>query len=65
MSFADKNELREAVKIFTGTDDFAKQQLIYNYGEISEWDVRNVTNMHGMFYNCINFNADIGKWDVG
>ena len=33
-------------------------------GDISAWDVSNVTNMHGMFYNCRYFNKDISNWDV-
>ena len=43
--------------------------LFYDYltdfnGNISQWDVSNVTNMHGMFSNCANFNKDISNWDV-
>ena len=33
-------------------------------GDISEWDVSNVTNMNSMFYGCKSFNQDISKWDV-
>ena len=33
-------------------------------GDISDWDVSNVTNMYGMFYGCYSFNQDISKWDV-
>ena len=33
-------------------------------GDISEWDVSNVTNMHGMFADVANFNGDISEWDV-
>ena len=33
-------------------------------GDISRWDVSNVTNMEYMFYNCEEFNCDISKWDV-
>ena len=32
-------------------------------GDISEWDVSNVTDMCGMF-SCSKFNGDISKWDV-
>lgn len=30
---------------------------------ISKWDVSNVLDIKGMFYNS-NFNKDISKWDV-
>ncbi len=33
-------------------------------GNVSEWDVSNVTNMVGMFYRCSKFNQDISNWDV-
>lgn len=32
-------------------------------GDISKWDVSNVTNMNFMFYGS-KFNKDISKWDV-
>ena len=31
---------------------------------LEDWDVSNVKDMHYMFYNCENFNADLSKWDV-
>ena len=33
-------------------------------GNISNWDVSNVTNMRFMFYGCKSFNKDISNWDV-
>ena len=33
-------------------------------GDISKWDVSNVTNMSYMFYSCEKFNQDISVWDV-
>ena len=33
-------------------------------GDISSWDVSNVTNMNSMFWGCKSFNQDISKWDV-
>ena len=33
-------------------------------GDISEWDVSNVTNMKRMFLYVKKFNQDISKWDV-
>ena len=32
-------------------------------GDISEWDVSNVTNMYEMFY-ASKFNGDISNWKV-
>ena len=32
--------------------------------DVSEWDVSNVTNMEGLFANCVKFNCDLSKWDV-
>jgi len=32
-------------------------------GDISKWDVSNVTDMINMFENGV-FNGDISKWDV-
>jgi surface protein len=32
-------------------------------GDISKWDISNVTNMSNMFENS-QFNSDISKWDV-
>ena len=33
-------------------------------GDISLWDVSNVTDMHNLFVYCSQFNKDISKWDV-
>ena len=33
-------------------------------GDISQWDVSNVTNMYEMFFGCENFNQDISQWNV-
>lgn len=33
-------------------------------GDVSGWDVSNVKNMEGMFYECEDFNCDISGWDV-
>ena len=34
------------------------------FSGIEKWIVSNVTNMEGMFKNCVNFNQDINNWDV-
>ena len=33
-------------------------------GNISEWDVSNVTGMSEMFFRCKKFNCDISRWNV-
>ena len=33
-------------------------------GDISTWNVSNVTNMRAMFYEATSFNGDISTWDV-
>jgi surface protein len=33
--------------------------------DISNWDVRSVTNMAGMFISASSFNTDISNWNVG
>ena len=33
-------------------------------GDISKWDVSNVTNMLSMFNGCKSFNKDISNWNV-
>ena len=39
------------------------EEIDFN-GNISKWDVSNVTNMERMFYGCKSFNQDISNWDV-
>lgn len=39
-----------------------KPEIQFN-GDISQWDVSNVTNMWRMFF-CSQFNGDISNWDV-
>jgi surface protein len=33
-------------------------------GDVSDWDVSNVTSMNHMFCGCKNFNCDLSEWDV-
>ena len=53
--FKNRDELRTAVK---GYPDNMK-----HYGNISLWNVSNVTDMSNMFYYS-EFNGDISNWDV-
>lgn len=41
-----------------------KDNATLNKIEISQWDVSNVTNMEGMFYQQEYFNCDLSEWDV-
>ena len=41
-----------------------KQQIINYYGQISNWDVSQVTNMKELFEMRFEFNEDISKWNV-
>ena len=48
-------KITDMSELFEGTD--------FN-GDISYWDVSNVTDMKDMFFYCKNFNKDISSWDV-
>lgn len=45
------------------SDDVATYDLNAFNGDISQWDVSNVTDMSFMFYHS-NFTGDISQWDV-
>ena len=51
----DVSKITDMTSLFGGTN--------FN-GNISVWDVSNVTNMRSMFLNCKAFNQDISGWDV-
>ena len=51
----DVSKITDMSSLFEGTD--------FN-GDISMWDVSNVTNMSGMFWVCKSFDKDISNWDV-
>ena len=41
-----------------------KRRIVEKYGEISNWDVSNVTNMEYMFVHASSFNQPLNKWNV-
>ena len=51
----DVSQIKDMSNLFEGT---------YFNGDISEWDVSNVTNMSHIFNECKSFNKDISNWDV-
>ena len=51
----DVSKITDMTALFGGTN--------FN-GDISGWDVSNVTNMSYMFCSCKSFNQDISNWDV-
>ena len=56
-----QENIRKAVKEWCRSPVKAKEK----YGDISNWDVSKVTNMHNMFrYAYWSFNGDISRWDV-
>ena len=56
--FNNNNELKTAIDLWCDEGDDEKKAL---YGDLSKWDVSNVTSMKQIFYNVKNFNEDISK----
>lgn len=57
--FKDNNELKTAVTLWNHN----KTNALQLYGDISNWDVSNITDMRRIFCNS-KFNDDISYWDV-
>ena len=55
--------LRRAVKDYLAGGD-RKKRIVEKYGEISTWDVSNVTNMAWMFHEATSFNQPLNNWNV-
>ena len=61
MNWLDVSDIENMSYLFN-TSMYDDKTNIYN-GDISKWDVSNVTNMRSMFTNTI-FNGDISGWNV-
>ncbi len=46
------------------TDIHSTNGIGLHDGDISNWDVSNVTSMYGMFFYAENFNQALNNWDV-
>jgi len=60
MKFNNKT-LKKAIKEWLDDDKLAESK----YGDISNWDTSNVTDMSKLFYRAGYFNEDLSSWDVG
>ena len=60
MEVLTNDNIKDAVNLWCDNEDYA----IEIYGNISEWDVSNVTNMSEMFKNAVVFNQPLNNWDV-
>ena len=56
----DNKSLKNAVNLWIENEN----QAIEMFGDISTWDVSNVTDMRAMFTNATSFNGDLSNWDV-
>ena len=56
--FNNHEELKNAVNLWS-SDIF---KALFAYGNISRWDVSNVTSMDKLFCYKSHFNGDISKW---
>ena len=58
--FTSRSELDGAIGEWILGEEAAKQE----YGDINTWDIRQITDLGGLFEGKTNFNSDIGCWDT-
>ena len=59
----DNQSIRMAVRDYL-VGVASKRRIVEKYGEISNWDVSNVTDMAWMFDDAHIFNQPLNKWNV-
>ena len=60
----DNQSIRMAVRDYLVGGVASKRRIVEKYGEISNWDVSNVTDMEGMFGCANSFNQPLNNWNV-
>ena len=56
--------LIHAVQDYLKGNSRSRMHVVHKYGDISQWDVSNVTDMRGMFGNASSFNQPLNNWNV-
>ena len=59
----DNQSIRMAVRDYL-VGVASKRRIVEKYGEISNWDVSNVTDMAWMFDDAHSFNQPLNNWNV-
>jgi surface protein len=63
--FESSYKLQSAVKKYTQYKPADAEAFATTYGwPIGRWNVSNVENFHGLFFNKVSLNENIGSWDV-
>ena len=62
----DVSEIEDMSYLFNANKNWNSGNKIFKYfnGDISLWNVSNVTNMCGIFNWCEKFNCDLSRWNV-
>ena len=61
----DVSKITDMMCMFDADTTYGGNDIFKDFnGDISQWDVSNVTDMNGMFRGCKKFNGDISRWNV-